>query len=217
VRFDYRYLRAGHPSAHGDLASEGAGESLLQLEAEYAIRRNVSIGFELPFMLSSAASDQRGFSGGHAEIGLKVATPFEAQRLVLSYGLELGIPLGAHEDELDAVDVESFVGLGHMWGNLEVIGFTKLGVPTKRGEEGTIEAELGYNLSLLYHLTPDLEGILEFDGGLAGPETATHITPGFKFAPMADAPLRVGLGVSLPLSYIEESGTHAHMSVFYHF
>ncbi len=65
-------------------------------------------------MNKSAISDQRGFSGGHAEIGLKVASPFEAQRMVLSNGVELGIPLGAHEDELESVEVEPFVGLGHI-------------------------------------------------------------------------------------------------------
>lgn len=81
---------------------------------------------------------------------------------------------------------------------------------------------LGWNLSVLYHLTPQVETLVEFDGEhvFGGKEDGVdviNVTPGFKFQPF-DAPnLLVGVGVSLPLT--DDKAFHAMpiLSVFYHF
>ena len=88
------------------------------------------------------------------------------------------------------------------------------------GEEPDLE--LGWNLSFLYHLTPRIEGLLEFDsehvfGGEEDGNTVVNITPGFKVAPFASRNFKVGVGASLPISNDEEFSVRAIFSIFYHF
>ena len=58
---------------------------------------------------------------------------------------------------------------------------------------------------MLYHLTPQLMTLLEFDGAhvFGGEEdgvNVVNVTPGFKVQPLDDPNLQVEIGVSLPLT-----------------
>jgi hypothetical protein len=77
-------------------------------------------------------------------------------------------------------------------------------------------------LSFLYHVTPRIEGLLEFDsehvfGGEEDGNTVVNITPGLKIAPFASHKLTIGAGVSLPITSDEEFDVRTILSIFYHF
>ena len=117
--------------------------------------------------------------------------------------------------------IEPFVDVGVKHGDLEAIGFLKFGFPgNENGED--LDWGLGWNASLLYHVTPRLAGILEFDGervwgGEEDGETVADVTPGIRLNPFSERDLAVGTGISLPITNDEEFDLRWILSIFYHF
>ncbi len=98
------------------------------------------------------------------------------------------------------------------------------GDPHRSGPRSPLEAdvELGWNASLLYHLSSQVELLLEFNGErVFGGEESGHstaaIAPGVKLAPMRDQNLMIGVGVGLPISNDEDFDALVVFSVMYHF
>lgn len=218
VRLAFSYLRA--PVESSFLASN--------LEASYAISRSVGIGVAVPLM--AASGEVEGAGEAHMEIGVTAAVrPFSRRSFLLSYGVELGVPLSGQPDRFDgqsahgeehgdeAVRIEPFVGAGQILGDLETLGTLTLGIPAHGDASGHAGLDFAYCLSFIYHLAPRFEGLLEFDGPVAGDAPSHNITPGIKVAPVGDAGLRIALGISLPLSSRQEYETLTHMAIFYHF
>ena len=88
--------------------------------------------------------------------------------------------------------------------------------------EDEADWELGWNLSLLYHMTSKLKTLLEFDGeSVYGGEEdefdGINITPGIKFQPTDNPNLEMGLGVSFPLTEDKDFHVQTILSLFYHF
>jgi hypothetical protein len=219
IRFDYFFR---------DIKSEGedATENEVRVEAEYAFHRTFSVEVDVPFVFLDPKDGSSRENLKNVEIGLKFANfAFEEHNLLLGYGIEFGLPTGDDKKGIGSnniFEIEPFLSLGYKWQGLEVVAFASFGIPTNQEEGEEVETELGYNLSFLYHLTPRVSGLLEFDGEtvLSGDEegeTVANITPGIIFRPLANPNLAVGLGVSVPLSDEEEFDIQTTASVFYHF
>lgn len=100
--------------------------------------------------------------------------------------------------------------------------FLTLGFPTNEGPDEA-EREYAWNLSVLYHVTPQIQALLEFDGEkIEGGEEdgfdTANFAPGVKVRPISDSTLTVGASVRLPLA-TNEREFHAMpmVSIFYHF
>ncbi|MFQ5714664.1 MAG: helix-turn-helix domain-containing protein [Candidatus Scalinduaceae bacterium] len=222
VRLDYFYRDI-------DVDGEKARESTIRFEAEYAFHRAFSIEVDVPYTFLDPDRESENFSNlDTVEVALKFANfAFEEHNLLLGYGIEFGLPTGDEKEGIGSNNIfefEPFLDIGYKWRNLEVVAFGTFGIPTNqdkdKGEE--VETELGYNVSLLYHFTPRIQGLLELDGEsvLSGDDdgdSVVNISPGIKFRPLADYDLIVGTGVSIPLSSKDEFDIRTILSIFYHF
>lgn len=200
--------------------------SELELEAEYAFHPAFSIEFGAPysFIRPDLEPNESGF--GNLELVLKFANfAFEDKRLLLGYGLGVGMPTGNDATGIGSGhiwEIEPFLGIGFITGNWELVNRTRFGIPLNREPGEEIETELHYDFSALYHFTPRVQGLLELNGlvAMSGPEAAEGIvalSPGIKVAPFAGKPFFfVGLGGSFPLGE-EELDARLKLAFFYHF
>ena len=180
VRIDYDFADLGpDASAH-----------TLRLELEYAFHRAFSIEAGIPF--TSLDLDESGTSRfGNAEVALKFANyAFENRGVLLGYGVEFGLPTGSEAAAIGSdhvVEFEPFFNIGFQRSDWELVVFTTFGIPTNQEEGEEVDTELGTDFSMLYHASPRLQLLLEFDGEsvLSGEESGKqtwHVTPGIKFA-----------------------------------
>ena len=75
---------------------------------------------------------------------------------------------------------------------------------------------------MVYHLHQRAQALLEFDGervfgGEESGHSTANITPGIKVAPTANQNLKIGAGISIPISGDKDFQVRAIVSVFYHF
>ena len=214
VRFDF-----GREWEADGTASE------LEVEAEYAFHPAFSIEVVGPYAFVSpdTGPGENGF--GNVELALKFANfAFEGRGLLLGYGLEVGMPTG---DEAKGIgnghiwELEPFLSIGVITGNLELVNLTRFGIPTNQDPGEEVETEIHYDFSALYHFNTRVQGLLELNGaaGLSGDEAGqgiVSISPGIKFAPLAASSLFVGVGGSFPLGD-EELDARLKLAFFYHF
>ncbi|MCH8813068.1 MAG: transporter [Gemmatimonadetes bacterium] len=199
--------------------------SELEIEAEYAFHPAFSIEFVAPYSFVSpdVGPEESGF--GNVALALKFANfAFEDKGLLLGYGLEVVMPTGDDAKGIGSGhiwEIEPFLGIGLMTGNLELTSRTRFGIPINQNPGEEVETELHYDFSALYHFSPRVQGLLELNGetGLSGDEAGEGIvslSPGIKVAPFAAHPLFVGLGGSFPLGD-EELNARLKLALFYHF
>ncbi|MFQ5719965.1 MAG: hypothetical protein ACE5IK_10500 [Acidobacteriota bacterium] len=209
-----------------DDGGESGSERTLRLEAEYAFHPSFSIELDVPVTTRNLDAAPSVSSTDTVDISLKFASfTFQRQGVLLGYGLEIGLPTGNDRKEIGSdhlVVFEPFFDVGYVRGRLEVVAFVSFGIPTNQDDMEEVETELGENLSLLYHFTPRLSGLLELDGEtvLSGPDdgqSVLNLTAGLKVRPWASHDLQVGVGLSVPVSSDEEFDTRGIVSVFYHF
>lgn len=200
----------------------------LRLEVEYAFHPSFSIEVDVPW--TSLDDDEGGSTSGldNIGLGLKFANfAFADKGLLLSYGIEFGLPTGDDAKGIgsdNVFEIEPFLALGYLRGRFELVSFFEFGIPThQKEEEGQeVETEMGVNLSLLYHASRRFQVLVELDGEtvLSGDEegeSVVNVTPGFKVRPVADSSLWLGLGLSTPVSGDGEFDTRVVGSLFYHF
>ena len=208
-------------------SGEATGEShTARFEAEYALRRWVSIEVNIPFTVQDPDHESSKRHLDTVEIAVKLASSaFSDEGLLLGGGLELGLPTGDSSKEIGSshiVEVEPFVDFGLKRGDLEVTSFLSAGIPMNKNGDDEADVEFGWNASFLYHLNSQVELLLEFNGErVFGGEESGHSTavvaPGLKLAPMRDQNLKIGVGVGLPISNDKDFHALALFSVFYHF
>ncbi len=122
----------------------------------------------------------------------------------------------------DEYELGPFVNLGFLRGGWELVGWLIFGIPFNQEEPGEVATELGWNASILYHVSPRLQTLLEFDGsgGISGEavgEDVVNVSPGIKFAPIADRPLFLGASAGFPLAEEEPFEARLKVSLFWHF
>ncbi len=208
-------------------SGEATGEShTAQFEAEYALRRWVSIEVDIPFTVRDPDDESSERNLDTVEIAVKLASSaFSKQGLLLGGGLELGLPTGDGSKEIGSsniLEVEPFLDFGLKRGNLEVTGFLSAGIPVNENGDDEADVELGWNASFLYHLNSQVELLLEFFGErVFGGEERGHstamIAPGLKLTLTRDQKLKIGVSVALPISNDKDFNALALFSVLYHF
>lgn len=204
------------------------GSDQLRLEAEYAFHPSFSIELDVPW--TSLDDEEGGSTSGldNIGLGLKFANfAFADKGLLLSYGIEFGLPTGDDAKGIgsdNVFEIEPFLALGVLRGRFELVSFFEFGIPTNQDEEEgqEVETEMGANLSLLYHASRRIQLLVELDGetvlsGEEEGESVVNVTPGLKVRPVADSPLWLGLGLGTPISSNEEFDTRVVGSLFYHF
>ncbi len=206
---------------------ETTGEShTARFEAEYALRRWVSIEADIPYTVRDPDHESKERHLDTAGIAVKLASSaFSEHGLLLGGGLELGLPTGNDSREIGSshiVEVEPFLNFGIKRGQLEVTGAVSAGIPMNKNGDDEADVEFGWNASFLYHLNSRTELLLEFNGErVSGGEESGHspavIAPGLKFAPTRDQNLKIGVGVGLPISNDKDFHALALFSVYYHF
>lgn len=218
IRLDYQYRDV-------DSGGEKEKENLIRLEGEYAFHKTISLEFDISYLFLDPEGEKSESALEEFEIGLKLANfAFAQHHILLGYGIEFGIPVGDEEKGIGSSHIfeyEPFFSFGYMRDELEIVAFTSFGIPTNQREGEEIETEFGFNLSLLYHVTPTIEGLLELDGEsvLSGEErgkSVVNITPGIKVKPFSDRDFKAGLGVSFPVSDKEDFDIQVIASLFYH-
>ena len=209
-------------------ASDGEPDELeVEASVEVALTPNVGLELALPYVWIDPGGDGDSDGVGNAEAALKFASyRYGRSGLVLGAGLELALPTG--DDEAGTGDdrqvgLEPYLGFGYRRGDFETIGILRFGVPVNErpGDEDEVDLELAADLSLLYHLTPRVAGLLEFNGAavVAGDsdETVLSVNPGVSFDASGDGRLRVGVGLGLPLTDDAGYDYEARTMVILHF
>lgn len=198
-------LRLNYSFADGD--DGNAHEAAL--EAEYAFTQNFSVEAVIPYVFIDPddGSAENGF--GDASIAFKLASyAWVDHNLLPAIGLEVALPTADEEKGLGTdhvVELEPFFRVGYWNGPFEVIGTVGVGIPLNQTDEESEEEDfsLSYGLSLLYHVAPTLQALLELHGqSIFGGDDAhsLYISPGVTFQPFDDRSMNIGLGVTLPLT-----------------
>lgn len=200
-------------------------ETEFEFEAEYAFHRAFSIEVGAPFAIVDPKGGSRRTGLGNLKVLFKFANyAFEEHGVLLGYGIEIGVPTG---------DDRKGIGSGHLWevepvlnvgfkrGRLELVGFTRFGIPFNQRAGDEVETELAYDLSALAHLTQRVQALIEVNGqtvlsGAEAGESVVLLSPGTKIAPAGDVPLFIGVGAQVPLTE-QKRDLAGKVSVFYHF
>lgn len=215
LRFDY--LRA--PLAHD------VSDNTFRVEAEYAFTRSVSIEANLPFT-SRSANGIHSSAVGSGEIALKLASFAAAEHgILLGGGIGFGVPTGNDQKGIGSdhlVEVEPYVDFGYMRKQMELVSFASFSTNTRRdaGEEN--EKEVAVAASLLYHLDPRLESLVEVEARRslysdAEDEQIVNAGVGIKYHVNRIRALVVGIGGRIPLTTEREFQSEIIVSALYHF
>ncbi len=197
LRFNYRFADA-----------DGV-EHELEVEGEYAFTQNFSIEAVLPYVFVNPDDGDAENGLGNAILAFKFASYAWVDKNVLpAVGLEVILPTGDDEKGIGSdhiVELEPFFRLGYWNGPFEFIASVGLGIPLNQTSEESDEEdfELAYGVSVLYHVTPDLQALIELHGeSVFGEEDehAFYVSPGVTFQPFSDKSINVGAGVTLPLT-----------------
>jgi len=221
LRFDYFFA-----NAPGEEGEAGAKRHTTRIEGEYAFTPSFSIEVDLPYTFLDPDEGQSMDRLDNAEVGIKYANfAFAEHGLLLGGGIEFALPTGNEDKGIGSdhvLEIEPFLDFGYKYDLLEIVGFTSFGLPQNENGEDEADVEVGWNLSTLYHISPKVQALLEFDGEhvYGGEEDGVNIvnvTPGIKIRPFDSSDLQVGIGVSLPLTDDKEFHARPILSVFYHF
>lgn len=215
LRLDY--LRA--PLAH-DLS-----ENTLRVEGEYAFSQNMSIEANIPFS-SVSSGGVRTSAVGSGEIALKLASFVAAEHgVLLGGGIGFGVPTGNDDKGIGSghlVEVEPYVDLGYMHEKMEFVSFASYSFTTRRkaGEED--EKSFGVAASLLYHLDPRFESLVEVEtrrlvNAEGSDAQIVNAGVGVKYHVNRIRALVVGIGGRIPVTTQREFQSEIIVSALYHF
>lgn len=198
----------------------------LHFEAEYAFAPWVSLEIDIPYIFIRPEEGGTRHDFGSVEAAVKYAyLAFAESGLLLGGGFELSIPTGDDKKGIGSShtgEIEPFISAGFKFRELETVAFLAFGVPYNSQGDDEADWEVEWDLSLLYHVTPRLEALVEFDGEhvVGGEEdgvTILNMTPGFTVAPFENHAFKLGAGVSFPLTHDDEYDVRVVVSLFYHF
>jgi hypothetical protein len=215
LRIDYLHASVAHDVADHELRVEG----------EYAFSHSISIEANLP-LTSRSHNGVRTTAVGSGEIALKLAN-FAAARhgLLLGGGLAFGLPAWNDNSDIASdhiVEVEPYLDAGYMRGRTEIVSFLSYSVAAHRTDADEEEQEIAVAASLLYHLDPRIESLIEVETrrSIAGEESGSQIVNGavgLKYRFPALPSLIVGAGARIPLTHDREFRSEMTVSLFYHF
>lgn len=119
-------------------------------------------------------------------------------------------------------EIAPFLNLGLQRGGWELVGWLIFEIPFHQETQEEVAAELAWNASVLYEVSPRLQALLELDGsgGISGEsvgEDVVNVAPGVKLAPAAGRPLFLGVSAGFPLADEEPFDARLKASLFWHF
>ncbi len=196
---------------------------LVRLLAEYAFRHNASIEIEIPWANFRPVGGSSVSHVGDIELGLKFVTgESEARGTATALGLEVRAPTGSSALGIGSSSVwelEPFFVFGRRHGDWETIGVVRLGFLFNEPAGEPSETELGFDLSLLRHLSERWQALVEINGehGLRGEEagaTLVTLTPGLKWRPNPHRGEQIGIGASFPVTGPREFTSRVFLMLF---
>lgn len=220
MRLDYQLQNPGSAS-ETELEGEYAFSRIFSLEAgiHYEPELNRFGNTHLLFKFANYALEERG--------------------ILLGYGLSLDLPTGSghphgagethgqepaadHHSNGNIYQFSPFLNAGVKAGNLELVGWSLFHIPTNQNHQENVATSLEYNVSVLYHLSPRIQPLLELNGtqrlsGVPAEDGILNISPGLRVQLLKDTPLILGLGVCLPVTEERSFDSRIKISAFYHF
>jgi len=215
VRLDY---------FHADLTADEGTRQTLQFEGEYAFAPWVSAEVDVPYTFLDPDAEPATSRLDTVEVAVKYANfTFAEHGLLIGGGLELRLPTGNEDAGIGSnhvLEVAPYADFGYRVGQVELVGFGSLAIPTNGGDEEA-DREIGWNFSALYHVTPELESLIELDGthvhgGDEDGFDGVNVTPGVKVRLFGNPAVKLGFGVSLPISSDREFHAMPVISLFWH-
>ncbi|RMD86507.1 MAG: hypothetical protein D6807_09560, partial [Alphaproteobacteria bacterium] len=176
---------------YGFEGSDALDSHMARFEGEYAFAPWISLEVDLPWRRIKEAGGPARSHLDSGEVALKLVGFADPESgLLLGGGLEIGLPTGSARKAIGSsreIEIEPFLDIGLKRGRFELVGFLRFGIPTnKPAEERDAEKlELGYSGSALYHASPRVELLVEFEGSriVSGEEQENSflVAPGIKY------------------------------------
>ena len=211
---------------HASLLGDEGDEFTLTGTVEIAPVRWFSLELSAPITHLVPDTGSTETRLGNVGIGAKFATfALEECGVLLSFGVELGLPTGNEERGIGndhVLEVEPWFGLGFKLDRFEWVARVGLGVPMNQNGEKEADVELEWATSFLYHVDDKFAALVEIDGlSVFGEEEdgfgGVSITPGVRIYPFENRDVSLGLGVRLPLTDDRDSHVQAVFTLFFHF
>jgi hypothetical protein len=205
--------------------ARAASDNTFRVEGEYAFTRSVSIEANLP-MTSRSVNGTSTSAVGSGEIALKLASFAAARRgVLLGGGIGFGVPTGNDEKGIGSdhlIEVEPYVDFGYMHKQMELVSFASFSTTTRRKDGEKNEKEVAVAGSLLYHLDPRFESLVEVEARRslysdAEDEQVVNAGVGLKYHVSRFRALVVGIGGRIPLTTEREFQSEIILSALYHF
>jgi hypothetical protein len=213
--------------SYSNLPGDEGHEFAITGAFEWAPVRWFSLEVTAPLVFLDPDDDASQNRLGDVGIGFKFATfAFEEHGVLLSAGLEIGIPTGNNEKGIgtdNVIELEPWVGMGLKFDRFEWLTRVGVGIPTNQNGDREADAELEWATSLLYHIAEDkLAVLVELDGvSVFGEEedgyNSLSITPGVRVFPFGNPDVSLGTGIRLPLTDDRDSHMQGIFTVFFHF
>jgi len=219
IRIDHFYRKIKNEN-------DTAKENTIRLETEYAFEKAFSIELDVPLTIRTPGGSATLTHTDVISVALKFANfAFEESNLLLGYGIEFGLPTGSENKGIGSdhlVELAPFLNIGYQTGALELVSFAVFGIPINQDSTDEVETEMEFNGSALYHVSDRFSLLAEYNGSTvtSGPERGTtvlNLNPGIKFRPTSNHHLKVGVGMSFPITTIDEFDYQTTVSAFYHF
>jgi hypothetical protein len=198
LRLDYNFAYSGDGREHSASAA-----------VEYAFTSSFSVEAVLPYTFLDPDDGDSTDGLSDAIVAMKFATyRFVDHGFLPAVGVELVLPTGDEERGIGSdhvLEVEPFFRIGYWTGKWEFIGTLSLGLPFNQTDEEDDEEDfaLAYNLSTLYHVTPDLQALVELSAESvfgSADEFVLSVSPGVTFQPFDDKSITIGVGATIPLT-----------------
>lgn len=210
-----------------NLAGDGGDSISLIGTVEFAPVRWFSVEASLPLTHLDPEAGSSETRLGDVGLGFKFASfAFEEQGILLSAGLELGLPTGNEERGIGndhVVELEPWVGLGLKCERLEWIARIGAGFPLNQNGDREADVEIEWSTSLLFHIVEGrFAALIELDGLSIFGEAEDgfnniSVTPGVRVFPFENPDVSLGVGIRLPLTNDRESHVQGIFTLYFHF
>lgn len=210
-----------------NLAGDGGQSISLIGTVEFAPVRWFSVEASLPLTHVDPEAGSSETRVGDAGLGFKFASfAYEEQGILLSAGLELGLPTGNEERGIGSdhvVELEPWIGLGLKCEHLEWIVRIGAGFPLNQNGDREADVEIEWSTSLLFHIVEDrFAALIELDGLSIFGEAEdgfnnVSVTPGVRVFPFENPDVSLGFGIRLPLTNDRESHAQGIFTLYFHF
>lgn len=213
-------LEVGLPFSYSETAA-GNLEATLKFASYTFEEAGVLLGYGLQVALPTNGSASHEHDHEHEEEGepTPTVTPalVDVPRPMFDGGSGVRATLGTDEWELTP-----FFTVGVRRGAWEVVTWVLFGIPFRQASAEEVGTELGWDLSVLRHLSSRVQAMVELHGsagvsGAAVGENMLSLAPGLKYRLFPHRPVFLGLSTGFPLAGEDPFDTRLLASLLWHF